>query len=234
MKQLSYALMMAGLLLLLFPSARDWYFDQKQERLLTQLEQKMLATNGDGVDSQVEAEYTSLSELFKQEANAAPFASEDTEMAEPEETPPAEEPKLQEAMESLDERALGIIQIDKINVKLPVMEGATQENMKYAAAHMTETTPIGEVGNAAIAAHRSRTKGRLFNRLNEVEIGDELKVLIRGKEFVYTVFNVSVVEPTDVSVLSRNDKDSLLTLITCEPLVNPTHRLIVHAKLNHV
>lgn len=111
------------------------------------------------------------------------------------------------------------------------MEGATKANMKHAAAHMKETAPIGEIGNAAIAAHRSRTAGRLFNRLNEVKVGDTISVKTSDQEYEYEVYDISIVEPTDVSVLNGNKQDKILTLITCDPLVNPTHRLIIHAKI---
>ncbi|MDU7477902.1 MAG: sortase, partial [Paenibacillus macerans] len=35
-------------------------------------------------------------------------------------------------------------------------------------------------------------------------------------------------------VLKPNGKDKILTLITCDPLKNPTHRLIVQAKMKQV
>lgn len=117
-------------------------------------------------------------------------------------------------------------------MELPVLEGATKTNMRYAAAHMKETTDLGEEGNAAIAAHRSHTKGRLFNRLNEVEVGDEILIEVKEGSYVYTVDKISVVKPTDVSVLDVEDpEERVLTLITCDPLINPTHRLIVRAKM---
>jgi sortase A len=97
---------------------------------------------------------------------------------------------------------------------------------------MAETAALGQVGNAAIAAHRARTPGRLFNRLNEIKLGDEIVVNVQGEQYVYRVYNIKVVDPTDVSVLKSNNQQKLLTLITCDPLVNPTHRLIVQAKLS--
>lgn len=127
---------------------------------------------------------------------------------------------------------MGVVSISKINLTLPILEGATQENMKYAATHITETTAFGEIGNAAIAAHRARTTGRLFNRLDEVEIGDKILVRTKDADFVYTVFQKRMVFPVQVSVLNRNNVDSILTLITCDTTPEATHRLIVQAKLD--
>ena len=47
----------------------------------------------------------------------------------------------------------------------------------------------------------------------------------------YEVFNIFIVEPSDVSVLKKSKTESILTLITCHPLYTATHRLIVQAKL---
>lgn len=127
--------------------------------------------------------------------------------------------------------AIATIKIPSIKLKLPVLEGATQKNLKYAAAHLKETAAIGEVGNSAIAAHRMRAKGRLFNRLNEIKVNDKIIIETSGKTFTYTVNKISIVEPTDVSVLNYNKTDKRLTLITCDPVVDPTHRLIVHAEM---
>lgn len=71
-----------------------------------------------------------------------------------------------------------------------------------------------------------------FNRLNEIEVGDIIEVVANNKTFKYTVYETLIVEPTDISVLYRNDEDKVLTLVTCEPVKNPTHRLIVHALQN--
>ncbi len=128
-------------------------------------------------------------------------------------------------------KPVGQLLIPKINVKLPIMNGATLANMKIGAGWMKETTPIGQNGNAAIAAHRSQTKGRFFNRLDEMAIGDEIKIISEGKEYTYTVFNIVVVEPTDVSVLKGKRSEQIITLITCTPIKVATHRLIVQARL---
>jgi sortase A len=127
---------------------------------------------------------------------------------------------------------IGLISIAKIDLTLPILEGATQENMKHAATHISETTAFGEIGNAAISAHRAITKGRLFNRLDEVQIGDKLVVRTKDADFTYTVFQKRIVFPVQVSVLNRNNVDSILTLITCDDTPEAATRLIIQAKLD--
>ncbi|WP_379158713.1 class D sortase [Paenibacillus sp. sgz5001063] len=217
MRKFSYFIILAGILIMLYPKANEWYNDWQQQKLLEEAEQ---------VYSESAPSTSPQSDLSKQYAEVTQLLTEESSESQVEATePPSAEIQL-------GGKITGIIRIDKINLKLPILEGATKANMKHAAAHMKETAAIGQVGNAAIAAHRSRTAGRLFNRLNEVEIGDTISVQTSEQDYRYVVYDISIVEPTDISVLNGQGKDKILTLITCDPLVNPTHRLIIHAKLS--
>lgn len=126
---------------------------------------------------------------------------------------------------------IGIIEIKKIDVKLPILEGASLNNLSRAAGHLKGTAYPGEIGNSAIAAHRGYSYGRMFNRLNELKPSDQIIVRDKKKTFVYQVFESIIVRPDDLSILKGNGKDRILTLITCEPVNTGTHRLIIHAKL---
>ncbi|MFD2117956.1 class D sortase [Paenibacillus yanchengensis] len=220
-KWLAYGLIIIGVFVIVYPVAAEWYDNRKQERVIAEYEEDMRLLEEESAKLAAQNQYNDLDQLFTEQSNV----SEDGEAAE------AEEPNAaQGVMDKLPD-PIATINIPSIGLKLPILEGATQQNMKYAAAHLTETAAIGEVGNAAISAHRMRAKGRLFNRLDEVAVGDKITVANGDDSFEYTVYNVSVVDPTDVSVLSYNNTDKRLTLITCEPIVNPTHRLIVHAEI---
>ncbi len=129
------------------------------------------------------------------------------------------------------ENVVGLLHIEKIELTLPLLEGASETNLKVGAGVLTSTSPFGEEGgNTGIAAHRSHTYGRQFNRLDEIEEGDLVVVETRTGEYQFEVFQTSVVAPEDVSVLQPIDHYSVVTLITCTPVIDPTHRLIVHAK----
>lgn len=212
-KKLSLLFIILGFAILVAPALLEWSADREQEKLLALAEQTQ-GRGGSAEAPELAAGLERVSRLLEEEAVEEPPAEESAPF-----TPGAD-----------GKTPIAMIEIPAIDLKLPVLEGATKANMKYAAAHMTETAPLGEAGNAAIAAHRARTKGRLFNRLNEVKIGDQIEIATEGGRFVYEVFEISVVEPTDVSVLEPRGDDRMLTLITCDPLKNPTHRLIVHAK----
>lgn len=125
----------------------------------------------------------------------------------------------------------GVLSIDKIDLKLPILTGATMDNMKVAVASIANTGKAGAIGNYAIAGHRNLTYGKNFNRLDEVAPGDEIEVETGSQKFVYRVEEKLYVLPTDVWVLQSTESNREITLITCDPMVDPTHRLIVKGKL---
>jgi sortase A len=225
-RKISYVLIVAGIALILFPWAREYYYDWQQEKLLSQMEQLMLEETN-VVSEQLNNEYKQLQQVFDQETETFQEGQEAGQVQSQGTTPVKVDPISQKVAE----RAIAVIKIDKIDLRMPILDGATDQNLKYAAARMTETSQIGEIGNAAIAGHRARTYGRQFNRLDELKKGDEIVIQKKGAALTYEVYNTIIVEPTDLSVLKSNKKDSIITLITCEPIVEATHRLIVQAKL---
>lgn len=126
---------------------------------------------------------------------------------------------------------IGFIMIPKIDVTVMLVEGIGKQALKFAVGHMPGTGMPGEVGNAAIAGHRSYTFGEYFNRLDEVEIGDELSITIGKEQYTYRVYESFLVEPTEISVIESQGDKKVVTLITCHPVVKATHRLIVRGEL---
>jgi sortase A len=136
-----------------------------------------------------------------------------------------------EGKKSSNTGVIGKLSIRKIDLTLPIVEGASLQNMKSAAGHLKGTSPIGEKGNAAIAAHRSYTYGKQFNRLLEVKKGDLIQITTVNKKFTYKITEEELVSPYDLSVLDNQKDKRMITLITCHPMKNPTHRFIVKAVL---
>ena len=80
---------------------------------------------------------------------------------------------------------VGILQIKKINLKLPILRGSSMLNLKIGAGLLENTAEIGAPGNTVLTAHRSYTYGRFFNRLDEVEMGDEIVITAGRKRTLY-------------------------------------------------
>lgn len=125
---------------------------------------------------------------------------------------------------------IGILEIDKISLKLPVVEGVTEDCLKTAAGRVPETAAIGEIGNAVIAGHRSYTYGDYFNRLGEMETGDIIIYTPKdGEALTFAVFEVTEITPGDQIAFIQPEDESVITLYTCTPVRTATHRLLVRA-----
>ncbi|MCM8901013.1 class D sortase [Caldicoprobacter algeriensis] len=127
---------------------------------------------------------------------------------------------------------IGVMEIPKIDLKVAVAEGTDKQTLKKAVGHFEGTAMPGEIGNFAVAGHRSYTYNEFFNRLDEMEIGDEIRVKTTKGEFVYEVTDIFVVEPHEVWVLDPTP-EATITLVTCTPIRVATHRLIVKGKLKN-
>lgn len=131
--------------------------------------------------------------------------------------------------EEIQKRMIGVLIIDKIEVKLPVLTGVDDETLRVAAGRMPNSGKFNEIGNVVLAGHRSYTFGKYFNRLDEMEDGDLITVKTKTKTLTYKVFKKWIVEPDDFSIMNYNNKDKILTLFTCHPVAVASHRLVVQA-----
>lgn len=225
MKKYSTLLILVGVLIAAYPlleRAYTWYMQREIEKTYGELDEVFISEPENTGTPEVAGTPTEVSTPITPEPTTAAVSA-----AEPEPTTaPAAAPAPPKAVP----KPIAVIKIPKINLKLPILAGASAGNLKIGAGWMKQTSVIGENGNAAIAAHRSYTRGRFFNRLDEMALGDQITIIKDGSELIYTVHNIVVVEPTDVSVLRGNKGESVITLITCTPIKKATHRLIVQAR----
>lgn len=124
---------------------------------------------------------------------------------------------------------LYMLRIPCIDSENPVREGVSLGVLADSLGHEPGTAFIGEEGNCVIAGHRNYSFGSFFNRLDEVSIGDQIYVDTEDGSLCYTVFDITVVEPDDLSILEDTGEETL-TLYTCTPLYLATHRLVIVAK----
>lgn len=220
---LSVTLVLCGLLIMVYPHAAQVYNDYRMEALLRQIDRSVSQT-GELPEDRTTVRYRDLTELFEDVGQHDDELPDELDPAPAPADPPPPPPKPTGAL-------LGTISIEKIGVRMPVFYGATDANMAVGAGLIEGTSAIGEIGNSAIAAHRSRKYGRQFNRLDEMEIGDLIVLETPTGKYTYRVYKTHIVLPTDISVLNRSRTHAVLTLVTCEPIYPATHRLIVHAVL---
>lgn len=127
------------------------------------------------------------------------------------------------------EAPLAVLRIDKFELKVPVYNGTDEINLNRGAGRIKGTGKVGAPGNLGIAAHRDG----FFRALKDIEIGDSIEMLTRQGKTEFVVSSITIVDPTDVSVLAPTD-DPTITLVTCYPFYFVGHapkRFIVKGEL---
>ncbi len=110
---------------------------------------------------------------------------------------------------------LGIITIEKIGIKYPIMEGTGSKVLNAGIGHLPETAQIGEVGNTVLCGHNGSRYGTFFTPLNQVVKGDKVSILDKNGEIhLYEVTETFVINPYDNSIKTQGDSEEL-TLFTC-------------------
>ncbi len=125
--------------------------------------------------------------------------------------------------------AMARILIPDIGVDKIVVEGVTLDDLKRGPGHYPDAPMPGQPGNAAIAGHRT-TYGAPFNRIDELEAGDEILITTLQGAFRYEVSEQLIVSPGQVEVLD-DFGDNRLTLTSCHPKYSARQRIVVVAAL---
>ena len=127
-----------------------------------------------------------------------------------------------------------IINIPKINIKYPVIDGPTDTAEETEALLKISLTKFwgpeaNEVGNYCIVGHNYRNT-KFFSKASTLEMGDQIFITdLSGKTLEYKVYDKYVVEPTNVDCTSqRTNGQKEITLITCT--LDSKHRTIVKAR----
>jgi sortase A len=131
-----------------------------------------------------------------------------------------------------DDAPLAQLWIPSVGIEaVTVVQGVEREDLKEGPGHYPNTAFPGELGNAAIAGHRT-TYGGPFRDLPDVEVGDEISLVTLNGEFIYRVTDMIVVNPDEGWVIQTTDPTvATLTLTTCTPLHTARQRFVVFAEL---
>lgn len=127
---------------------------------------------------------------------------------------------------------MGTIEIPSIHVNLPIYHGISEKVLSQGIGHLSNSSfPVGGLGtHSALTGHRGLPSSKLFRDLDKLEINDVFYIHTLDETLAYKVDQIDVVLPTETNWLEiREDKD-YVTLITCEPYMINTHRLLVRGE----
>lgn len=107
----------------------------------------------------------------------------------------------------------GELQIPRLQVKVPIVSGVGDEDLKKGIGHHRNSVLPGEGDNSVLAGHRETA----LQHADQIKQGDQLIVSTDQGTFTYEVNKMWVTDAADRSVIVPHDK-SKLTLYTCWPL----------------
>ena len=194
----------AGLAAMSVPLFYHFYGNQKTNELIGQFEQSVEQERMEDDEKEEERERENETEA---EDTEAPISEADAALFS-------------------SGNVIGLIEIEALDLKYPIVEGADSKQLAYGIGHISDTAAIGSVGNCVLAGHRGSRYGTYFKYLNKLSEGDVVKITDKdGNIHQYEVVSWEVVEPYDNSVKAQGTETEL-TLLTCEN--SGTMRLIYH------
>lgn len=127
---------------------------------------------------------------------------------------------------------MGVVNIDKIGLKLPIYHGTSDSALSSGAGHMEGTSlPLGGIGkHTVLSAHRGLPGSRLFTDLDKLEEGDIFTVTVLDRTLTYEVDRIVVTLPEETQYLLPIPGEDHCTLLTCTPYGVNTHRLLVRGR----
>ena len=206
---------LAGLSLLLYPSVSSYWNSITQSRAIVDYDTIVKSLSPKDYTT-----YFERAEEYNSELKALPFPLTEYQQIS----------GYDDCLNAAGDGVIGYIDIDKIQVKLPIYHGTDPSILNHACGHIQGSSfPIAGKGtHAAISAHRGLPSAKLFSDLDKLEVGDTFRITVLDKTFIYEVDQIKTVLPDDVSDLLIDEEKELCTLVTCTPYGVNDHRLLVH------
>jgi sortase A len=103
--------------------------------------------------------------------------------------------------------------------------------------HYPGTAMPGQVGNFAVAGHRT-THGAPFHDLATLQVGDDIYIYTADGYYTYVFRGLEYVRPTGVGVLDPvpevtgvSPTDRIMTMTSCNPMFSSSERIIGYASM---
>ncbi len=108
---------------------------------------------------------------------------------------------------------------------------------EYRAGWHNTSARLGEIGNTVLNGHHN-INGEVFRDLIDLEEGDEITIFDDDTPYTYAVSEIELLPERDQPLEVRQEnaqwilptEDERLTIITCYPYTDNTHRLVVVAE----
>lgn len=214
-----------GFGILVYPTVADQWNTYRQSRLISSYERTISDMEPEDFTAEWEKAQAFNDTLTQNSIYGNVFGEEDQEL---------EDTDYWQVLNVGGDGVMGYLSIPKINIKLSIYHGTSDEVLQTGVGHLNGTKlPIGgENTHSVLAAHRGLPSARLFTDIDQLEKGDMFYIHVLDETLAYQVDQIlDMVDKDDHETLEKalqieEGKDQV-TLFTCTPYGVNSHRLLV-------
>lgn len=214
-----------GFGILVYPTVADQWNTYRQSRLISSYERTISDMEPEDFTAEWEKARAFNDTLTQNSIYGDVFGEEDQEL---------EDTQYWQVLNVGGDGVMGYLSIPKINIKLSIYHGTSDEVLQTGVGHLNGTKlPIGgESTHSVLAAHRGLPSARLFTDIDQMKKGDKFYIHVLDETLAYQVDQIlDMVDKDDSDTLEKalqieEGKDQV-TLFTCTPYGVNSHRLLV-------
>ena len=221
-------LFLAGFGILAYPTISDQWNTYRQSLLISSYEDTIAQLEPEDFTREWEAAKKFNSTLEQNNLYGDVFGASDDNI---------ENTEYWKVLNIAGDGIMGYSSIPKINVRLAVYHGTSEEVLQTGIGHLGGTKlPVGGEGtHSVVAAHRGLPSARLFTDIDQLEGGDQFYIHILDEILAYQVDKIlPMVDKDDAGTLEEalriEPGADQVTLFTCTPYGVNSHRLLVRGK----
>lgn len=209
------AALLAGALLLLYPTVSDYWNSFHQSRAIASYAEQVVDLDDNTYD-QIWADARAYNETLDNSTSRFVMTEE--------------QKKIYEALLNIaDNGVMGYIEIPKIKCNLPIYHGTDEAVLQIAIGHVQGSSlPAGgESTHCVLSGHRGLPSAKLFSDLDQLTEGDVFLLRVLDETLTYEVDQIRTVLPDELDDLAIEEGKEYCTLVTCTPYGINSHRLLV-------
>lgn len=214
-----------GFGILVYPTVADQWNTYRQNRLISSYEDTVEEMEPEDFTREWEAARSFNTTIPQNNIYGDVFGEDGKE---------AENTAYWQVLNIAGDGVMGYLSIPKIDVKLSIYHGTSDEVLQTGIGHLDGTAlPIGgESTHSVLAAHRGLPSARLFTDVDQLQEGDKFYIHVLDEVLAYQVDQIlDMVDKDDhetlEAALQTEEGKDYVTLFTCTPYGVNSHRLLV-------
>lgn len=214
-----------GFGILVYPTVADQWNTYRQNRLISSYEDTVKEMEPEDFTREWEAAQSFNATIPQNNIYGDVFGEDGKE---------AENTAYWQVLNIAGDGVMGYLSIPKIDVKLSIYHGTSDEVLQTGIGHLDGTSlPIGgESTHSVLAAHRGLPSARLFTDVDQLQEGDKFYIHVLDEVLAYQVDQIlDMVDKDDHKTLEEalqtEEGKDYVTLFTCTPYGVNSHRLLV-------